>query len=95
MSKSSKIAKAIEELRQCASTINSAADLLNELLGTEEVQTPTKTVTLEEVRAVLAVKSQDGLTSKVKDLIQKHGGTKLSDVDPSNYASLLADAQVL
>lgn len=95
MNQSSKISKAIEELRQCASTINSVSDLLNELFSAEEVQEPIKTVTLEEVRAVLAVKSQDGLTSKVKELIQKHGGAKLSDVDPSNYAGLLADAQVL
>ena len=54
-----------------------------------------KMPTLEDVRAVLAVKSQNGLTAEVKGLITKYGGTKLSDVDPAHYADIIKDAEVL
>lgn len=50
---------------------------------------------LEEVRAVLAVKSQNGMTAEVKGLITKYGGSKLSDVDPKHYADIIRDAEVL
>ena len=54
-----------------------------------------KPLTLEEVRAVLAEKSRAGHTAEVKALINKHGADKLSEVDPSEYAALLADVEVL
>ena len=54
-----------------------------------------KKVSLEDVRAVLAVKSQNGLTAEVRGLIEKYGATKLSDVKPEHYAGLLKDAEVL
>ena len=50
---------------------------------------------LEDVRAVLAVKSQNGMTAEVRDLINKYGGSKLSDVDPNHYADIIRDAEVL
>ena len=54
-----------------------------------------KMPTLEDVRAVLAVKSQNGMTAEVKGLITKYGGSKLSDVDPKHYADIIRDAEVL
>ena len=51
--------------------------------------------TLEDVRGVLAEKSQNGLTSEVKGLIAKFGGSKLSDIDPSNYEAIIKEAEVL
>lgn len=54
-----------------------------------------KMPTLEDVRALLAVKSQNGMTAKVKGLITKYGGNKLSDVDPKYYADIIRDAEVL
>ena len=54
-----------------------------------------KTYTLEDVRGVLAEKSQNGLTSEVKGLIAKFGGSKLSDIDPSNYEAIIKEAEVL
>ena len=54
-----------------------------------------KPVSLADVRAVLAVKSQNGMTAEVKALITKYGGSKLSDVDPKYYADLIKDAEVL
>lgn len=54
-----------------------------------------KELSLADVRAVLAVKSQNGMTAEVKALITKYGGSKLSDVDPKYYADLIKDAEVL
>ena len=52
-------------------------------------------VTIEQVRAVMASKSQDGKTQQVKALIQKYGADKLSGVQPEKYADLLRDAKAL
>lgn len=51
-----------------------------------------KTCSLEEVRGILAEKSRAGLTAKVRELIAKYGGDKLSDVDPKNYANVAREA---
>nr|WP_281501456.1 hypothetical protein [Gardnerella vaginalis] len=51
------------------------------------------TVSLEQVRAVLAKLSQMGKTADVKKLIVKHGAQKLSDVPESEYESLLHEAE--
>lgn len=54
-----------------------------------------KPLTLEEVRAVLAEKSRSGHTEEVRALLNKHGADKLSEIDPAEYAALLAEAEVL
>ena len=54
-----------------------------------------KEVTLVEVRAVLAEKSRQGHTGKVRELLQKYGADKLSEVDPAKYGELKAEAEVL
>lgn len=54
-----------------------------------------KEYTLEDIRGILATKSQNGLTAEVKGLIEKYGGTKLSDIDPTHYADIMKDAEVL
>lgn len=53
------------------------------------------TITLEEVRAVLAEKSAAGHTDEVRKLLQDFGAAKLSAVDPKDYAALKAKAEVL
>lgn len=54
-----------------------------------------KPLTLEEVRAVLAEKSRTGHTEEVRELLNKHGADKLSEIDPAEYPALLAEAEVL
>ena len=54
-----------------------------------------KKVTLEDVRYVLAQKSQAGMTAEVRELIRKYGCTRLSDIYPAQYKSLLKDAEAL
>ena len=61
--------------------------------NTSEAVPEEKVVTLEEVRGKLAGLSKDGKTDEVRELIKKHGGTKLSDVNLGEYAALLADAE--
>ena len=61
----------------------------------KEVEPASKTVTLEQVRAMLAEKSQQGFTAGVRALLEKYGAPKLSQIDPANYAALLADAEGL
>ena len=58
-------------------------------------QQAVKAVTLEELRAVLAEKSMAGFTDAIRGLLEKHGASKLSQIDPANYAALFADAQLL
>ena len=54
-----------------------------------------KPVTLEQVRAVLAEKSRNGHTAKVRELLQKHGAAKLSEIDPKEFESLLSEAATI
>ena len=64
--------------------------------ASEKVPEPkTKPVTLEQVRAVLADKSQQGLTAEVRVLLEKYGAPKLSQIDPAHFAALLTDAERL
>ena len=36
-----------------------------------------------------------GHTAKIRELLEKHGAAKLSEIDPKKYAALLAEAEVL
>ena len=99
MSKMSEMEAAILELRDIASSINDIANWLTDVFSstddTEAAPAPAKTYSLEEVRAILAEKSRDGFTAQIRDLLQKYGATKLSEVDPTRYGGLVADAEVL
>lgn len=52
-------------------------------------------VTLEQVRAFLATASQAGHTEQVRALIQQAGVDRLSEVDPSKYGWMKAQAEAL
>lgn len=54
-----------------------------------------KEVSIEEVRAALAAKTQAGKRREVKELLLKYDSGKLSGVKPENYAALMADAEAL
>lgn len=54
-----------------------------------------KAVAVEDIRGVLAQKSQDGKSKEIKELLGKYGVAKLSAVKPEDYRALLADAEVL
>lgn len=54
-----------------------------------------KEISIEEVRAVLAAKTQAGKRREVKELLLKYDSGKLSGVKPENYTALMADAEAL
>ena len=104
MSRMKLLLDVVQELRSLADSIQTLCNALVEHEYSDSVPDPApapapaapeKKVTLEEVRAVLAEKSHDGLTAEVRELLQKYGATKLSGVDPKHYAALLKDAGVL
>lgn len=108
MSKMSELSAVLDALIECGNKLTETAEQLRSSFSQgenaysadeppqkPEESTPTKAVSLEEVRAVLAEKSRAGKTAAVKELLRKHGADKLSDIDPSEFAALLADAEVL
>ena len=92
-----------EDLQALVGTIHALAEglqaicdsLPNEIAKepTQPAATKAKEISLEKVRGKLAELSQAGKTAAVRDLIQKHGGTKLSDIEPVKYAAVLKDAE--
>ena len=88
------------DLRSLAESIQAIADAIGENEAANNIQheSPTsatepneikKAITLEEVRAVLADKSQSGKTDEVHALVKQFGAEKLSAVDPGKYSDLL------
>ena len=99
MSKMSELEIVITELRNTAANINDIADTLYKMFRGTKAQTKAeperKLPTLEEVRAILAEKSRDGYTAEVRNLLQKYGANKLSEISQEYYPALLRDAEVL
>jgi len=58
-------------------------------------ETPPQLLTEEAVRKVLTTKTKAGFSTQIKELLPKHGATKLSDIPKENYAALLADVEAL
>ena len=54
-----------------------------------------KVVTEEEIRTVLSLKSKAGKQKQIRELLFKYDSGKLSGVKPSDYAALLAEAELL
>ena len=85
------------QLMSLTGCLNGLISLLFENeVNPETADTPnTPAVSLEDIRAILAEKSRDGYTTQVRALLEKHGAGKLSEIDPSKYAVLLAEAEGL
>lgn len=64
-------------------------------VGTEEAGQGEEQLGLEEVRAALAEKANDGHVAEVKALIRARGAGRLSEVNPAEYPALLEDAEAL
>ena len=97
MGKINELSQLVNELNQCCKTLISISESLASMFSTQEEASPEtpKAITLEEVRAVLSKKSRAGHTAKVRELLEKYGATKLSEIESSQYPSLLAEAEVL
>lgn len=107
MSKESALHDAIIDVisngRTFLDSLQKTADVLADLKNTELKANAVdvlpkkieKSYTLEDVRGVLAEKSQKGHTAEVKALIVKFGGNKLSDISPDKYGELIKLAEEL
>ena len=61
----------------------------------EPVKEAAKEITFTEVRTILAGKSRAGHTADIKKILVSHGAEKLSEIDPSEYAAIVAEVEVL
>ena len=102
MSRIQLLKNVVDGLHSLADDIQAIADALagDESAAAEEAAPPAPApekpqLTLEEVRAVLAEKSHDGFTKEIRELLEKYGAPRLSEIDPANYAALIKDAEVL
>lgn len=89
------VADAMMDTESSATDATPTQEIVKEEKQPSKKAVSKKEYTLEDVRGVLAEKSQNGLTAEVKALIEKYGGSKLSDISPENYAAIIIDAEVL
>lgn len=103
MGKMSELDAQIKELRTCGETIIGIANALAGMFSSPAEEDPPKkaakeepkVLTLEDVRHQMTVIAQSGFSAEVKALITKYRARKLSDIDPSQYESLLKEADAL
>ncbi|GHV28200.1 hypothetical protein FACS18948_6800 [Clostridia bacterium] len=101
MSRMKMLYNLVTELRQLALQTDRVAESLSEAASLtedeaiEEAAVDQPTVTLEQVRAVLADKGMKGHNAQVRALLEKHGAKKLSDIHPMHYAQLLVEAEAI
>lgn len=93
MSRTKLLIDLIKDIRVVADDIQGIADALasDETAEEDDAQ---ETIRLEDVRAVLAAKSRDGYGAHVRELIAKHGGSRLSEINPTEYAAMLKETKV-
>lgn len=94
-----KLLKVAEDLKNLSESVQSVCTVVSEGLSPEEEQEQEqiedKTVEFEKVRGVLANKSREGHTAKIKEIIKKYGADKLSEVDPKDYPAILKEVEGL
>lgn len=74
---------------------NPEKDEPQETTAKEQTAPEQQTVTFVELRSRLSEISRNGHTAEVKALITKYGAERLSDLNESDYAALLAEAEGL
>ena len=84
-----------ENLASSIGVLLTALESDEELLKEEKVKQEEKTYEIEDVRKILADKSRLGNTAKIRELLEKYGAKKLSEIDSGNYKDLVADVEKL
>ena len=94
--------KLLMEIKEDAENLASSIGVLltalesdEELPKEEKVKQEEKIYEIEDIRKILADKSRLGHTAKIRELLEKYGAKKLSEIDPSNYKNLVADVEKL
>lgn len=87
------VEEAKAETKQESKTGKATAD--KSTAGAKVEKKEEQKVAVEDIRVVLAEKSQEGKTKEIKELLGKYGVAKLSAVEEKDYPALLAKAKVL
>lgn len=88
--------KLLMEIKEDAENLASSIGvLLTALESDEELPKEENIYEIEDVRKILADKSRLGHTAKIRELLEKYGAKKLSEIDPGNYKDLVADVEKL
>ncbi len=94
--------KLLMEIKEDAENLASSIGVLltalesdEDLPKEEKAKQEEKTYEIEDVRKILADKSRLGHTAKIRELLEKYGAKKLSEIEPSNYKDLVADVEKL
>lgn len=91
----------LAKLDEVLENIEKQVKELRTYINGDLVEKPREAVTtepelaLEDVRKYLAELSRDGHTAQVKQLLNKYGANKLSEVKASDYKALLKDAEAV
>lgn len=106
MSRMNELSQVLSALKDCGKTLVNIADSLTEIISntdsgpqpimevaTIETEGPEPELSFLDVRRKLAEIARAGYTEALKGLLKKYGADKLSSIDPSQYAALLADAE--
>ncbi len=83
--------KVIEKLNAISTLINEIISLLKEEENApvEEV----KTISFEEFKSELIDFARDGLSNEIRDVIEKHGVNKISELKPNQYEEVLSEVR--
>ena len=78
--------------------LNAISTLLNEIISMlkEEKNVPVeeaKTISFEDFKSELIDYARDGLSNEIRDVIEKHGVNKISELKPSQYEEVLAEVR--
>lgn len=107
MSQTKQLLSVVEDIRRLADSLQSLCEVMAEEKlkqtsvedeSTELLTNSTKekqTISLEEVRGVLAKKAQEGKQAEVRELIKTYGVSKLSEVEAKHYVELMKKAEEL
>ncbi len=94
--------KLLMEIKEDAENLASSIGVLLTALESDEglpkeekIKQEEKIYEIEDVRKILADKSRLGHTAKIRELLEKYGAKKLSEIEPSNYKGLVADVEKL
>ena len=104
MSKMSTLDLVLDEMIASGYKMIEAANALREMFSVtalsekssdEATEHETKKYTFQEVRGIMATLSSKGKKIEAKNLLTKYGASRLSEVKETDYASLVADAEVI
>lgn len=95
--------KVIKDMRTLADSVEVVCTMITDGLSEQPAQPAPAMIEqkaepeihLEKVRGVLADKSRAGFTAEVREIIQRHGASRLSEIDSKEYPAVLKEAEEL